>query len=46
VRFESRRGQNEKNKNKMRFAIRKNIFSLLLFSFLAGLLALHFKDDL
>jgi hypothetical protein len=34
----------EKNEKKRCFAIRKNVFSLLLF--LAGPLALHFKDDL
>ncbi len=42
MRFESRRGQNEENWKEMRFAIQKNVFSLLLF--LAGCLALCLKD--
>jgi hypothetical protein len=41
MRFESRRGQNEK---KAHFAIQKTYF--LYSSILAGPLALHFKDDL
>jgi hypothetical protein len=45
MRFESKRAQNEKKmKKKNTFCNWKNIFSLVLF--LAGPLALHFKDDL
>jgi len=33
----------KKNENKTCFAVRKNVFSLLIFW--AGPLALHFKDD-
>jgi hypothetical protein len=45
MRFESKRCQNEENAKKTHFAIRENVFSLLLF-FLAGPLLLHFKDAL
>jgi hypothetical protein len=44
VRFESRMGQTEEKWKRTRFTIRKKYF--LYCSFLAGLLALHFKDDL
>jgi hypothetical protein len=40
MRFESRRGQNEKNTF---FTIRKNVFFTFFFT---GPLALHLKDDL
>jgi hypothetical protein len=44
MKFESRRVQNEEIKKKTRFAIPKNVFSLLLF--FGWSLSLHFKDDL
>jgi hypothetical protein len=42
MRFESWRGQNEKNEKKTHFIFEKMYF--LYSFFLAGLLTLHFKD--
>jgi hypothetical protein len=44
MRFEIKKGQNERKWKKMHFAIPENIF--LYNSFLASALTLHFKEDL